>query len=248
MKFVNFVMRKALRIIEELLQLRAFITGTNLVLGDSHAAVFKKINLQRCRGGIRVVSVSGATASGIKNPNSNTNALEIFKRQIESKKWKRILFYLGEVDAGFVIWFRAEKYGLSIEESTQEALKNYLSVISYAKSISNAKIAVISIPWPTIRDGHQMGEVANLRSKVKASHSERKSLTLGFNSVLLESSVTLGFEYINMDKDVCDDNGDLLADLYNKNPADHHYDYDVFSRIVSMNLEFRSFIYDGEVC
>ncbi|AJD48524.1 hypothetical protein S7S_10560 [Isoalcanivorax pacificus W11-5] len=217
------------------------------MLGDSHAAVFKKPLLQRCRGGIRVISVSGATASGMKNPNSSTNALKIFKSQIERKKWKRIIFYLGEVDVGFVIWFRAEKYGLSIEKSAQEALESYLSVISHAKLASNAEIAVLSVPWPTIRDGHQMGEVANLRSKIKASYSERKNLTLNFNADLKSNSVPREFTYIDFDPCVCDESGELSVGLYNRNPADHHYDYDVFSLILFNNAALREFIAGGNV-
>jgi len=49
-----------------------------LVLGDSHSEIFNYCNKKQKNIFFDVIIVSGATAQGSVNPNSNTNALEIF--------------------------------------------------------------------------------------------------------------------------------------------------------------------------
>jgi hypothetical protein len=50
-----------------------------LVLGDSHAEIFNFCNTKQKKYNFEVISVGGATAQGSVNPNSNTNALNIFR-------------------------------------------------------------------------------------------------------------------------------------------------------------------------
>ncbi|MGC2456572.1 MAG: hypothetical protein WA435_01070 [Gallionellaceae bacterium] len=79
-----------------------------LVVGDSHAAVFNsKVFLLQLPGVFfNVVSVGRATASGINNPNSKTQAYRIFKDEIAKFDGKKVVVMLGEVDTSFVIWYR----------------------------------------------------------------------------------------------------------------------------------------------
>ncbi len=82
------------------------------VLGDSHVLVFKhpyfKLNFPFKN--FEICSVMGATASGLYNPQSKTQAYPIFKEKIRSiSKGKKIIIMLGEVDTGFIIWYRANK-------------------------------------------------------------------------------------------------------------------------------------------
>jgi hypothetical protein len=52
-----------------------------LVLGDSHSEVFNYCNTKQQNIFFEVVIVGGATSQGSVNPNSNTNALNIFKEK-----------------------------------------------------------------------------------------------------------------------------------------------------------------------
>lgn len=248
MNFENSLVRKVRRLLEETYQMRAGLFSDCLVLGDSHAMVFKRAIIQRlAKNGIKVVSVSGATASGIDNPNSNTNAAKIFDHELEKKRWKRVLFYFGEVDVGFVIWLRCQTGGSSLNESMWKTLTAYVQKIKKIQKKYDCQIAVLSVPWPTIKDHVEMGDVANKRSQVEATYQERKSLTKNFNSELENFCIKNNYSFIGMDDRVENDNGDLLPELFNKNPLDHHYDYQVFSKLLVKDRNLLAFL-KGTTC
>ena len=74
--------------------------------GDSHVSVFNYIDDQKVLKNTKifVTMVPGATALGMVNPNSKTNALNIFySNLVDIPKDSSLLFMLGEVDCGFVI-------------------------------------------------------------------------------------------------------------------------------------------------
>ena len=102
-----------------------------LVIGDSHAGVFNapafRTNFKRTF--FNVVDVGGATVSGLTNPNSQTQALPIFLDAIQKSKAPITIVLLGEVDTGFVIWHRAEKYKASISEMLKQAAQNYQDLL-----------------------------------------------------------------------------------------------------------------------
>ncbi len=90
-----------------------------LVLGDSHCDIFRYCNIKQNDIYFDVHNVGGATAQGSVNPNSNTNALNIFRNKIHKinkTDYKYVIINLGEVDCGFVIWYRKKKYNISTEE------------------------------------------------------------------------------------------------------------------------------------
>jgi hypothetical protein len=76
-------------------------------MGDSHASVFHWIKkhdmlLNYCIQ--RIVIVPGATAQGMVNPNTKTNALRIFHESLnEFPHNLTVTLLLGEVDTGFVV-------------------------------------------------------------------------------------------------------------------------------------------------
>lgn len=59
---------------------------------------------------IHVFHVPGATISGIDNPSSKTQSHNIFKSAIDKYKGKirKCIVLLGEVDTGFVLWYKQE--------------------------------------------------------------------------------------------------------------------------------------------
>ena len=91
-----------------------------LFFGDSHAMCYIKLGANKIQNDVKfdVCSVGGASAQGVVNPNSKTNALSVYRERI--KKYKNnndndyFAIMLGEVDCGFVIWYRAKKYNQTI--------------------------------------------------------------------------------------------------------------------------------------
>ncbi len=193
-------------------------------MGDSHAEVFRAKVFQR---GIEkyffeVHSIVGATASGLNNPNSKTHAGPIFRKLIKETKAGRIFILLGEVDTGFVIWYRAQSTGESVEEMSDKALRSYQLLIDEAAC--KHKVCVISAPLPTIGDGIVWGDVANARREVKATQIERTKLTIEFNREMKKFCARRGFDYIDVDRESINEDGIVDKRLLNSDLKDHHYD------------------------
>jgi hypothetical protein len=197
-----------------------------LVLGDSQASVFWHKPFNKTFQGyfFNVVPVGGATVSGLDNPNSKTQALAEYTSMILDSKAKNIVVFLGEVDTGFVIWYRAEKYQSSVTEMADLALMNYQKLLKGLKD--RFHLICISTPLPTIKDGSPHGEVANLRKSIKASQLQRTNLTRMFNKKIEENCSQNDIAYIMLDGESLGDDGLVREDILNKDPADHHYDKD----------------------
>jgi len=163
-----------------------FANESILVLGDSHAGVFGywRFRYYFWRKKMIMCHVQGATASGLQNPSSKTQAAEIFQQALKEESYDRVFLQLGEVDTGFVIWYRSNKYNVPVEEMFKQAVEQYEKLILAAKE--RTPVVVFSTPLPTISDDNIWGEVANLRKDVKASQLERTTLTLKFNKAIEE--------------------------------------------------------------
>lgn len=208
-----------------------------LVLGDSHALVFghwwfKIIFPTKV---FNICAVGGATASGLENPNSKTQARKEFERALRTWQYdKRIIVMLGEVDTGFVIWYRAEKYHTSVEKMLNQAITSYGQLLDQASQYG--KLIVISTPLPTIEDNNDWGEVANQRRSVKATQLERTALTLRFNQAIERLCSDRGIIFVSLDKESIGSNGLVRTCLKNKNPLDHHYDPFRYALLLSGKL------------
>lgn len=195
-----------------------------LVLGDSHASVFSSEKITALLPGysFEVTSVGGATVSGLQNPNAVTQAMPQFMSALEKTTATTVIVMLGEVDTGFVIWYRAQKYGTPISQMLQLAIANYQKLL---KDIAlTHQVICISTPLPTIRDGMDWGEVANLRKEVRASLADRTLLTKKFNDLMERFCISEGISYLNFDNLSTDDSGNIKESLRNSDPGDHHYD------------------------
>ena len=207
-----------------------------LVIGDSHVLVFKHYNfkLHFPFKYFEVVSVGGATASGLENPNSKTQAYKIFNKALQHKQYNKIIIMLGEVDTGFVIWYRAKKYNENVERMLIDAVNKYTKFIKKASSFANT--IVISTPLPTI-DDNSVGEVVNARKEVDVFQYERTKLTIKFNKLVEDFCKKNNIKYLNLDMQSLGENGLVKKQLKNKNPADHHYDTKEYSKLIIKNLK-----------
>jgi O-antigen/teichoic acid export membrane protein len=206
------------------------------VFGDSHAKIFSHINAIHPFSKLYfdVTPVKGATAQGLVNPNSQTNSLQIFKNKINTinNKQSILIFLLGEVDTGFVIWYRAQKYGDSVEVQLERSLANYISFLTETQKCGFQNIFVVSAPLPTIRDNQTWGDIANLRKEVTATQLERTELTLKYNSRLQDLCDTHGIKFVNFDEELLDSTTGLIKDVFlNKDRNNHHLDADQYSAI-----------------
>lgn len=216
------------------------IVGTQmseiLVLGDSHAEVFSHESMASELPDymFNVISVGGATISGLENPNSKTQAMPIFQSALSVSSARIAITLLGEVDTGFVIWYRAEKYNMPVDIMFDIAVRNYQRFLSGLRE--NRAVVCVSTPLPTILDGNDWGEIANARREVKASQSQRTELTMAFNQGMRQFCDETGIDYLMLDGDSVGANGLVRSELRNRDPKDHHYDQPAYARLIAGSL------------
>lgn len=209
-----------------------------LVLGDSHASVFShwRFVFGFSRTFFNVCQVVGATASGLENPNSKTQAYNRFMQAVMKSGAGKIIVLLGEVDAGFVIWYRSKKYNTPVQDMLELTIQKYTHFLE--KLIGLGKhLMVVSAPLPTITDGNNWGDVANLRKEVTATQRERTDLTLQFNAIVEKFCEVKNIAYIGLDKECLGDDGLVKTAIRNKNPCDHHYNNSVYAKLLIDRLK-----------
>lgn len=179
-------------------------------------------------------AVVGATAMGLVNPNSQTDALGTFRRRLSSAKdWQVLLCLLGEVDCGFVIWHRAEHRGVPIDDQVEASLGNYLTFLEEARALV-ADVWVLSVPLPTIADDAAYGEVAQARSEIDATLRQRTDLTIAYNARLGRECAGRGLRYLDVTTAQLDpETGVVRREWINRNPLDHHLDRDAYAAVVA---------------
>lgn len=149
-----------------------------LFIGDSHARVFEYIKKKSFLNYyLNIIWVGGATAQGMVNPNSKTNALQIFQEKIKNNTYKHIFIQLGEVDCGFVIWYRAKKYSETIEFQMERSLKNYFSFVKWLMENKCKSIILTGAILPTIKDGVDWGGGSWQCPQRNNSNTKRKNIS-----------------------------------------------------------------------
>ncbi|WP_321952370.1 hypothetical protein [Paraburkholderia bannensis] len=197
-------------------------------LGDSHlealafAADLNLLNVDSRDFSI----VPGATAVGLRNPNSLTNAITIFKEALQRQpKDAYIVVHLGEVDCGFVMWWRAQQNGESVEAQFRESLAAYREFLVDVRDMGFTRLCVTGASLPTIGDGVNMGEVANKRSEISVSLHDRTALTTRYNKALAELAAELDLRYFDVAEATLDRSSGLVHEFFkNPDPTDHHLD------------------------
>jgi hypothetical protein len=208
-----------------------------LVIGDSHSKIFMTEHLRSAFPAVYfdVHYVSGATASGLANPRSQTQAYTKFQRTLSRSKAKQVIVQLGEVDTGYVIWYRSQKYGESVESMLSKAVETYSDFLKQIQA-ANSSVICISAPLPTIQDGATWGEVAHARREIVATQLQRTQLTLQFNQKISEVCASQRIHYINLDNESMGDDLLIRQDLLNKKPTDHHYDDEAYAALLKKQL------------
>jgi len=213
--------------------------GEILVLGDSHAMVFAdpRFRAQFPLHSFDVVAIGGATASGLENPNSKTQSAPKFLHAWRNSQARTVVVLLGEVDTGFVIWYRAEKYKAEVSQMLLNALKSYQDFLTVLKN--GHRVICLSAPLPTIPDGQEWGEVANARKAVRASQMERTTLTTRFNEGMRKFCAENGIGFLDLDDQSIGKDGLVDKRLLNSNPLDHHYEPRAYMEMMVPELRKR---------
>ena len=199
-----------------------------LVLGDSHTRVFNHINKKRLIPDVEftVVTVDGATAQGACNPNSKTNALAKFKEKLASeKKHDGVMVMLGEVDCGFVIWYRKEKYNSSIEEQLDNSVTKLFEFIDnkVRTKYDAEQITVIGANLPTLFDHVIPNNKLRKEFNGLGTLKERTQLTLMYNDSLKNECIKRRYNYVDIVKETIDPTTKVVDKQYlRSNERDHH--------------------------
>lgn len=196
-----------------------------LVFGDSHIAPFRKaVELGLLPPETGLLEVRGATAMGLANPQSVTGALEIFEAGLLPPRPGAVpVMQLGEVDCGFVIWYRAEKHQLPVADQTEKSIQRYFGFVDRLLAAGYPSVVITGATVPTIRDGQDWGEVAHLRREVQTTLVERTQLTLAYNDRLQQGARARGLPFVCIADAVLDPETGVVKDYYRrKNPLNHH--------------------------
>ena len=201
-----------------------------LVFGDSHSEVFKYANIKQNIFKFGVFTIQGASAQGVVNPNSKTDALKIFTEtlfKVDTNIFKKFIIMLGEVDCGFVIWVRSQKYNINIDKQINlcvDNLFNFLENIVELKFYKN-DIIVLGSVLPTIKDNTDKKFLNGARKDVKTSLKERIDKTIEYNMKLKNNCIKKGYNYIDITSEIYDEKNNVVKNDYlNNDPYNHHLD------------------------
>ena len=178
-------------------------TNTNkiLSLGDSHAHVFKPVDKASAELSISHCIISGSSAQGAVNPQSKTNALPIFRDVLakNAESHTHCMTMLGEVDCGFVIWYRKKKYNDSIKNQLERSLNNYFQFLKQEveKHFPAKNILICCVVPPTIQDNTDKRLLKGARMEVTATQLERAKLTETYNHYLSKICSKRGYKFVN---------------------------------------------------
>jgi hypothetical protein len=105
---------------------------------------------------------------------------------------------LGEVDCSYIIWRRAAREGIPVDEQLEWTLDRYLALLSDVRRYSRRAVLVFSAPRPTLPDNsEEWGEIARRRVDVTATQRERTELTLRFNAEVARRCAAAGFVFVD---------------------------------------------------
>lgn len=173
-----------------------------------------------------MIAVAGATAVGLRNPNSKTDAIAIFREALlPVRPGSTPVIQLGEVDCGFVIWYRATKYAEPVEDQLEQAIAAYFEFVDLLRAAGYPSVLITGAVPPTIRDDQYWGDVANARREITASLAERTHLTLRYNGRLRDEAAKRALPYVDVMDSVLNAETGLLDDRWrHPDPTDHHLD------------------------
>ncbi|OYD81040.1 hypothetical protein [Azospirillum brasilense] len=194
-------------------------------IGDSHVQSFEvAAALRLLNRKARCLLVPGATSIGLRNPESQTHAVALFKEALLPALADAIpVIQLGEVDCGFVIWWRAQKHGDCVERQLADSVAACAAFVDDLLDAGYPTLVLTGAVLPTIRDGQSRGKVARARHEVTATLRQRTELTHRYNARLRHEAEARGLPFVDITPRITDPESGLVAEEFrNRNPRDHH--------------------------
>ena len=198
-----------------------------LVIGDSHSKIFNQYSGNEFE--FTVKAVDGATVRGAINPNTTTNSLNIFRECLqEYTNFDKIFIVLGEVDCGYLIWYKFLYEDLDPQEQMKESigkLKQFTQneIIQY---FSPNNIFLISSTPPVIENNVNPKFLAGARSKVTTPIEDRLKLTLDYNQSLNQMAKELKCHYLDITPHILDYQiKRVKKEWLREDPNDHHLNH-----------------------
>jgi hypothetical protein len=201
------------------------MTEPLLFLGDSHVHAFRVAKLMGLLGPreCAFLDIAGATAAGLANDLSATGARTRFLAALAENPDAGVILHLGEVDCGFVIWWRAQTHGTDVARQREASVAAYLAFVDEVLAMGRRRLLLAGTVLPTIRQGTDYGEVATLRREVRASLAERTRLTLEFNQAVREGAMARRLPYCDITGAILDpETGTIRDEFRHPIPHDHH--------------------------
>ena len=214
-------------------ELDFFYSDKILVLGDSHSEVFRFIDTEdKDYFFPYICTVAGATAQGAVNMNSKTNALRVFNEVIQKygKKTNKLIVMLGEVDCGFLIWVRAKRFGISVDEQIELSINNLFSFLTRIISTSHnnfdkSDIILAGSILPVIEDNTALEHLNGARAEADISVKIRTEKNLEYNEKLKRRWMNEGYHYIDITYHTKGEDG-LIDKFYTRTDSDLYGDLD----------------------
>lgn len=207
-----------------------------LFLGDSHVRPLALNRGHLWKAGFMpaVISVSGATASGIQNPHSTTGARERFSQALKSLNAESVAVVgLGEVDVGFLVYEKAARSGQSVRACTDEALARYIDYITEIEVRIGCRIVVLGIIPPTVDDYARWPGLDGARKSLRASIFDRRIETIYWNQTCRFEAQSRGWAWIEVLDNTTASNGSVLKQYQNDDPKDHHLEPRAYANLVT---------------
>ncbi len=216
-----------------------------LCLGDSHCDAFIAIRRRKLltRTWLNVLPVGGATARGMSNPDSTTGALQTFERFIgRIPPDAPVLFCLGEVDCGYLLWSLAERNGTDVKDEAARSLDALFAFLEDLRGRSPRTILLTTVPLPTIVDLARWKGLDGARGSVKADIAARTELTRWFCQQLRTRAADHGCRLVDYEEDILDPRTGLVASRFvHPDPHNHHLDYGPLAPILADKLRATGF-------
>jgi hypothetical protein len=137
-----------------------------------------------------------------------------------------------------VIWHRAKRHGLSIEQQLSFTLDSYTTFIEGVIGEGFPRVLVLSAPLPTISDSPgEWGKVGNLRAEVTATRAERTNLTLHFNDEMRKRCEPIDAIFVDVTSDQLEPASGVIHPRFMRpNARNHHLADGPYSRLISREL------------
>ncbi len=168
--------------------------------------------------------VSGASATGLDNPGSVTQARQRFDETIARlRPGAAVLVSLGEVDVGFLAFARAQVSDTAPIDHAELAFDRYTAYLSGHVLARGARLLVLSASPPTIEDYASWAGLENKRRLVTASRAERAALTDVWNRRLGAWCAAAGAAWLDLTPHVTIPGSlQVRPEWVNPDPFDQH--------------------------